>query len=174
MPVAKPDIVITDRESKQKCSIEPLRGRSDLLFFSSENINSISPETFSGYIFLHVDGPPLSPEDENQPFLLLDASWKRALKLAQLPIFNSLVKRSLVGFNTSYPRVSKIYPLPNGGLASVEALYAARLIQGRASLDLFDHYYWKQAFLQANEKQLQEWQEFWQKRNTSIKENKIL
>lgn len=160
----QPDMIITDRESPQKCSIEPLRGRNDLRFFHSDQLEVLSANTFAGCLFLHIDGPPLQPEDEQQPLLLLDASWKRALKLSKLPIFDGLTKRSLTGFNTRYPRVSKTYALPNGGLASVEALYAARLIQGRASDDLLQHYYWREAFLQANQKQLEYWQQVWEER----------
>lgn len=161
MNILLPDIIITDRESPQKCSIEPLRGRPDLRFFHSDELTTLPSSTFDGYLFLHVDGTPLQPEDCQEPLLLLDASWKRALKLAQFPIFAGLVKRSLTGFHTRYPRVSKTYALPNGGLASVEALYAARLIQGRAEDDLLKHYYWRETFLATNQDQVEHWRTIW-------------
>jgi pre-rRNA-processing protein TSR3 len=82
--------------------------------------------------------------------LLLDSSWRRALKLSLHPVLASLEKRSLSGFVTAYPRVSKLYPMPSGGLASVEALYVARLLQGREDPSLLDGYYWKAKFMEMN------------------------
>jgi pre-rRNA-processing protein TSR3 len=45
------------------------------------------------------------------------------------------------------PRVSKLSQDPSSGLASVEALYCARLLQGRPTHGLLDHYHWKDTFL---------------------------
>ncbi len=168
----KPDIVIKDRESKQKCSIEPLRGRPDLLFFHSEQLNTLQPDIMEGYLFLHVEGQPLTEADFGQPLLLLDASWRRAFRLAQLPIFHSLSKRCLPEFLTSYPRVSKLYALPHGGLASVEALYVARLIQGREEPMLLEHYHWREQFLQLNHEKISHWQNLWlEKKNEAMQGN---
>ncbi len=116
------------------------------------------------YLFLHVEGKPLSEKDYERPLLLLDASWRRAIKLAQLPALYSLEKRSLARFSTSYPRTSKLYSMPGAGLASVEALYAARLIQGREDISLLDHYYWKNPFLETNQALISAWQDVWKEK----------
>ena len=58
------------------------------------------------------------------------------------------VPRSLPHWiRTAYPRISKVTPDPARGLASVEALYAARLLQGRETTGLIDSYHWRQPFL---------------------------
>ena len=59
--------------------------------------------------------------------------------------------RSLGGWQTAYPRVSKLGTDPDNGLASIEALYLAYHILGRPTDGLLDHYRWAQGFLEANE-----------------------
>lgn len=147
------DVIITDRENVRKCSIHPLIYREDLLFFPSSGLDSREP--WQDLLFLHTEGEPLTEQDAGKGLLLLDASWKRAFKVAMHPIFQNLPKRSLPGLKTSYPRVSRLYEMPHGGLASVEALFVARLIQGRADIDLLKHYYWKNQFLELNKDWIQ-------------------
>jgi pre-rRNA-processing protein TSR3 len=43
--------------------------------------------------------------------------------------------------------VSKIAEDPTGGLASVEALYLARLLLGSRDDSLLDDYYWRDPFM---------------------------
>jgi pre-rRNA-processing protein TSR3 len=43
--------------------------------------------------------------------------------------------------------VSKLVPDPLGGLASVEALFLARLLLGERDESLLEDYYWKTEFL---------------------------
>ncbi len=145
----KPDIVIRHhRESKKKCSIYPLNGREDMLFLPTLNAQD---KSFDGYTLLHVDGPHLSSEDSDEPLLLIDASWRWAEKIFQNnSSFNNLPRRSLEGFTTAYPRKSKLFDMPEEGLATVEAYYIARLIQGREDSTLLKHYYWREAFLEQN------------------------
>jgi pre-rRNA-processing protein TSR3 len=163
----KPDCIIIDRESKKKCSIYPLVSRQDLVFRHSGTISSLPENCLDGYVFLHVDGKPLEPTDAGYPLLLLDASWKRALLLARLPALQRLAKRSIGKFITCYPRVSKQYAMPPMGLASVEAIYAAYLIQGREDVSLLDHYHWKEQFLQSNEQEILYWRNAWKGKKQS-------
>ena len=58
--------------------------------------------------------------------------------------------RSLQGYRTAYPRVSKLGTDPDNGLASVEALYLAYHILGRPTEGLLDHYRWGEEFLRLN------------------------
>ena len=153
----KPDVVILDRESRRKCSIYPLKDRPDMQFYEADQL--VYPNTpadfFHGYLFLHVDGPELTANDCHLPLLILDGSWRRALYLSQkLAFWDRLEKRSIHGFTTAYPRKSKLYEMPQSGLASVEALYIARLIQGREDVSLLAHYYWRQQFLEINRDQI--------------------
>ena len=158
------DIIITDRENKRKCSIHPLKDRQKLLFINSWNLPDPATD-WTDYLLLHVEGRELTADDYRRPVLLIDASWKRALFLAEKPLIECLEKRSLSGFISCYPRTSKYYRMPDQGLASVEALYAAHLIQGREDPTLLDHYRWKEDFLVGNHKIIGYWRDIWRKRN---------
>ena len=58
------------------------------------------------------------------------------------------ITRSLPrGVCTAYPRRSKLTADPAPGLASVEALYAARRLLGDDDPSLLDGYHWRAAFL---------------------------
>ena len=59
------------------------------------------------------------------------------------------IKRSIPGgLRTAYPRVSKVFDDPAGGLASIEALYVARKLLGDDDPLLLHGYHWKDEFLQ--------------------------
>jgi pre-rRNA-processing protein TSR3 len=64
--------------------------------------------------------------------------------------FLDVPPRSLSGWRTAYPRVSRRGTDPDNGLASVEALYVAYHILGRSTAGLLDHYHWAQEFLELN------------------------
>ncbi|MCU0722941.1 MAG: hypothetical protein MUC63_04900, partial [Planctomycetes bacterium] len=53
-------------------------------------------------------------------------------------------------FRTAYPRSSKVYRDPPGGLASAEALFAASLILMRPDETFLDGFRWKREFLEEN------------------------
>ena len=65
--------------------------------------------------------------------------------------FESVPPRSLTGFRTAYPRVSKMFQDPPEGLATVEALFLALHILGRPTEGLLDQYRWREEFLRANQ-----------------------
>ena len=139
-------VIIRDkRENPRKCSILPLQGRDDLLFFHHP------PEkmpSFEGYVRLAAEGPPLSEADASSGLLLLDASWQRAEKMIR--VYKEVPPRSLKGYRTAYPRVSKRGTDPDNGLATVEALFLAYHILGRPTAGLLDHYFWREEFLKFN------------------------
>jgi pre-rRNA-processing protein TSR3 len=138
-------IVRHPRERVQKCSVWPLRERPDLLFLDYP-VQAMPDLT--GYVRLAVDGPPLSPADANLGLLLLDGSWRWAGVMTKS--FAHVPPRSLLGWKTAYPRVSKMYEDPAEGLATVEALYLAHHILGRPTAGLLDHYRWGAEFLRLN------------------------
>jgi pre-rRNA-processing protein TSR3 len=149
--VFPPTVIVRDsRENPKKCSILPLRGRPDLIFLSHPanlRVSSEEPD-LNGYIRLAPDGPELSSSDAGSGLLLLDASWRRAE--AMIRAYQHVPPRSLIGYRTAYPRVSKKGTDPINGLATVEALFLAYHILGRPTAGLLDHYRWAEEFLRLN------------------------
>lgn len=141
-----PTIVVRHpRERVEKCSIWPLRGRADLVFVTWPVRQILD---LSSYVRLDPDGPPLTAADADRGLLILDGSWRWARRMVS--DFQHVPPRSLRGYRTAYPRVSKIFSDPAEGLASVEALYIAYRILGRPTDGLLDHYHWRKEFLQRN------------------------
>jgi pre-rRNA-processing protein TSR3 len=139
-------IVRHTHENPRKCSVLPLRGRSDVLFLNYP-VKECPP--LDGYIRLAAEGPPLSADDVQSGILLLDGSWRWAAAMTR--DFSAVPPRSLHGWHTAYPRVSKLGTDPDNGLASIEALFAAYHLLGRPTAGLLDHYYWGEDFLRAND-----------------------
>jgi rRNA small subunit aminocarboxypropyltransferase len=138
-------IIVHPKENRAKCSLEPLRGRADTRFFSySPN----RPINLPNYVRLDVDGPKLTSEDSGMGILLIDGAWRHAAKMQRH--FSMIPPRSLTGFHTAYPRVSKLFQDPSEGLASIEALFIAYRILGRSTDGLLDQYYWRESFLRLN------------------------
>ena len=138
-------IVRHQRENPRKCSILPLRGRSDVVFLPFPLRHR--PDLIS-YVRLAADGPELTAADAAMGVLLLDGSWRWAA--AMTSSFEDVPPRSLQGYRTAYPRVSKQGTDPDNGLASIEALYLAYHILGRPTTGLLDHYHWAEEFLYLN------------------------
>ena len=139
------DVVIRHpRERKSKCSLQPVRHRPDLRFYTAAPGFCFDA---TGCILLTIEAPVLSPADAALPLLLLDSTW-RLLPRLQATLTGNPIPRSLPeSLHTAYPRVSKIAADPVRGLASIEALFAARYLQGRPVEGLLDQYHWKDAFL---------------------------
>jgi pre-rRNA-processing protein TSR3 len=135
-------IVRHPRERPAKCTVWPLRQRADVIF-----LDYPPPELpdLAGYVRLAPDGPPLFAADAAAGLLVLDGSWRWAGVMTKQ--FAHVPPRSLPGYPTAYPRVSKLYEDPVGGLATIEALYIAYRILGRDPAGLLDHYHWRDAFL---------------------------
>ncbi len=138
-------IVRHPNENPRKCSVLPLRGRPDLLFLNYP-VHERPP--LEGYIRLAAEGPPLSEADAGAGILLLDGSWRWAGSMTR--DFLDVPPRSLTGWKTAYPRVSKRGTDPDNGLASIEALFIAYHLLGRPTEGLLDHYRWAAEFLAVN------------------------
>jgi pre-rRNA-processing protein TSR3 len=145
MPYPVTVIVRHPRENPRKCSVLPLRGRPDLTFLSYP-VRQRPP--LDGYLRLAADGPPLTAADAACGLLLLDGSWRWAAAMTR--DFADVPPRSLHGWRTAYPRVSKQGTDPDNGLATVEALYIAHHLLGRPTAGLLDHYRWAEAFIGIN------------------------
>lgn len=138
-------IVRHPRENPKKCSVLPLQGRDDVRILPYP---PIPMPAFDGYIRLAADGPELSLADRAFGILLLDGSWRSSSKM--VTHFEAVAPRSLHGWKTAYPRVSKLGTDPENGLASIEALYIAYHLLGRPTEGLLDHYHWAKPFLELN------------------------
>jgi pre-rRNA-processing protein TSR3 len=138
-------IVRHPKENPRKCSVLPLRGRADLVFLPYP-VRQRPP--LAGYVRLAAEGPELTAADADAGVLLLDGSWRWAGAMAR--DFADVPPRSLNGWRTAYPRVSKRGTDPGNGLASVEALFVAYHVLGRPTAGLLDNYRWAEEFRRAN------------------------
>jgi pre-rRNA-processing protein TSR3 len=142
-----PTVVVRhSKENPRKCSILPLCDRDDLILLKHPLADN--PD-FAGYIRLAAEGLELSEADKDSGILLLDASWRWAESMTRG--FLAVPPRSLHGYRTAYPRVSKRGTDPENGLASVEALFIAYHILGRPTAGLLNHYRWADEFLRLND-----------------------
>ncbi len=139
-------IVVHPRERRSKCTVEPLRGRSDFVFV---RFPDPVPVRLDGYVRLGMGGPLLTEADAACGLLVLDGTWRLAQRME--PFYSELPVRSLPPVRTAYPRTSRVFRDPSGGLATIEAVYAAQRILQRPVTGLLDAYYWKDEFLAAND-----------------------
>ena len=143
-------IVVRRGEDPAKCTVRPLRGTPGLDFLPYPLRHK--PD-LSRHLLLAPDAPPLSSTDAGRPLLLLDASWRHAAKMRRA--VEPVEARSIPpGWITAYPRRSKIHDDPEAGLATVEALFAARCVVGGRDDSLLRFYPWRHAFLELNRERL--------------------
>lgn len=131
------------KERRSKCSLTPLEGRSDIAFHKARDGWRFD---VTGFTVLALGAPELSAADAGRPLLLLDSTW-RLLPQLEACLCGVGVRRTLPPVATAYPRVSKIAEDPHGGLASVEALYLAKLLIGERDDSLLEAYYWRDDFM---------------------------
>lgn len=134
------------RENLQKCSLRHLHDRPDFEFMKAADGFSFDA---TGYTLLEIGSPTVSEADAERPILLLDSTWA-LLPRIRAKVFGTPVPRSLPpSVQTAYPRVSKMFEDPNG-LATVEALYAAMRLMGRADCEILRLYPFGKKFLEIN------------------------
>ncbi len=139
-------IVVRRGEDPAQCTVRPLRGTPGLDFLPYPLRRK--PD-LSRHLLLAPDAPPLSPADAGRPLLLLDASWRHAAKMRKA--VEPVEARSIPpGWQTAYPRRSKIHEDPEAGLATVEALFAALCTLGVRDDTLLRFYLWRDVFLELN------------------------
>ncbi len=141
-----PTIIVTHpKERRKKCSVEPLRNRAGFLFWKYPKFG---PESLENYVQLGFGAPQLSPADADRGLLVLDGTWRYAATMQAS--FVDVPVRSLPTCQTAYPRVSKLFDEPSGGLASIEAIYVAYKLIGRDTDGLLSDYNWADEFLRIN------------------------
>jgi pre-rRNA-processing protein TSR3 len=141
-------IVFHPRERRAKCTVRPLRGRADIAFCNFPRM----PYDLAGYVRLGLGGPVLGADDADRGLLVLDGTWRHVEPMQRA--HSAIPIRSLPPLVTAYPRSSKVRSDPDGGLATVEAIYAAYRLLGRDTTGLLDHYHWAAEFVERN-------REFW-------------
>ena len=143
-------IVVRRGEDPAKCTVRPLRGTPGLEFLPYPLRKK--PD-LSRHLLLAPEAPPLCSADTGRPLLLLDASWRHAAAMRKA--VEPVEARSIPsGWQTAYPRRSKIHADPESGLATVEALFAALCTLGHRDDTLLRVYPWRTAFLELNRHQL--------------------
>ena len=133
------------KERKSKCTLQPLVDREGFDFYT---FPGNLPEISTNYIRLAVGAPMLSPKDSDKGILLLDGTWKLVEPMNER--YSHVEARSLPILQTAYPRVSKVFEDPDGGLASIEALALSYALLGREWRSLLDGYHWQADFLRLN------------------------
>ena len=156
------EILIDHRENKSQCTIYPLRERTDFqISYYGGGLRPIL--AFTSDILLHVNGIPLDEFAPTHPqprsIATIDCTWKRiptTLRRIRRPL-PRLVKIP-TDFLTAYPRRSKIEGMdPDGGLATIEALFIAAAFFGKWDESLLEKYHFKKEFLQVNS---QNWKKY--------------
>ena len=133
------------REKSKKCSVRPLRGLPGFVFGMYPRYGDLD---LQNYVRLGIGGPMLGPADRSKGLLVLDSSWRHVTAMERM--FEHVPVRSLPPLKTAFPRISKLGTDPDGGLATVEAVYAALVILGRDTTGVLDHYHWRDRFLELN------------------------
>jgi pre-rRNA-processing protein TSR3 len=145
LPTPVTIIVVHPRERRGKCTVRALRGREGFAFCNFPRM----PYELTGYVRLGLGGPVLCAErDATAGLLVLDGTWRHVQPMERA--FASIPIRSLPPIQTAYPRTSKVMSDPEGGLATIEAIYAAYEILGRDTKGLLDHYHWATEFIALN------------------------
>lgn len=138
-------IVRDPREAARKCTLTPLRGTPGVRFVAYRPGVRIDA---GPRILLHPDGGELGPDDHGAPLLVVDCSWRR-LPTVLATIDGDHTPRRLPALRTAYPRARPAID-PDGGLASIEAVYAALRLTGHDRPDLLAAYRWRAEFLSLN------------------------
>ncbi len=146
------EILVDKLENPRKCTIQPLKGRADFSFHYFSGNKPIAP--FTSECLLHIDGEDLTgiPRGSLHSLALIDCTWKKVPGVLQrlakpLP----RLVRMPDGFVTAYARKNKQGLDPEGGLATVEALFIAAAFMGYWDPTLLSSYYFKNEFIDLNE-----------------------
>jgi pre-rRNA-processing protein TSR3 len=152
------EILMDRHENPRKCTILPQRERSDfkIRYFGGPN----PVPAFQADCLLHIEGEDLSAVEKGsyKSVALIDCNWKKvagALKKVERPL--PRLVRIPEGFETAYPRRNAEGKDPEGGLATIEALFIAAAFLGTWDESILDKYHFKNDFLARNESR---WKQF--------------
>lgn len=152
------EILIDHSETSNKCTILPLAYRSDFKITKFPRQTSSKPPELHLHseLLLHPAGHPINEYAAahgpfNGSIAAIDSIWRRLDPIMQavakpLPTLVGLPS----GFVTAYPRVSRHDFDPEGGLATIEALFIAAALVGHWDESLLSEYFFGQKFLELN------------------------
>jgi len=142
----KVTVVRHPRENLKKCSLSHLHGEPSFEFLTASDGFSFDA---AGFTLLEMGAPPITEADADRPFLLLDSTWNLLGRIRR-KVYGNFMPRSIPpAILSAYPRVSKMHDDPSG-LATVEALYAALRLMGKADVRIIRNYKFAQLFLEIN------------------------
>jgi ribosome biogenesis protein Tsr3 len=148
------EVILDLGETANKCTIAPLSYRSDFrLMRVQDNCGTLGP-LFSS-ILLHHEGTCLTTVRESMPRIAgiatIDCVWRRLdglIRRVQGPL--PILARIPAGFETAYPRRSEKDFDPEGGLATIEAIFVSAALLGNWDVSLFSEYYFGRKFIEMN------------------------
>lgn len=148
------EIIVDHKESDKKCTILPLKERPDFhirFFNTGEKLTPLTSQVLLHHEGVSLDEFSKTKKVEVTKIAALDSFWRRLEKILENITGNlpELVKIPH-GFLTAYPRKSKDGSDPDGGLATIEAIFIAAAFLGNWDESLLDKYYFKDKFLEIN------------------------
>lgn len=162
------EIILDSQETANKCTIAPLIHRPDFHVFRVRGATTLGP--LHAPILLHHQGQCLTKIRDSlqgdlanglgstiQGIASIDCVWRRLDPLihritGKIPQFARIPD----GFETAYPRRSSKNTDPDGGLATIEAIFVASAILGNWDSTLFSEYYFGRKFIALNALRFQE------------------
>lgn len=149
------EVIVDVGETPNKCTILPLRHRKDFHLTSVKGRRSFDP--FRSEVLLHHEGQCLTELRKSlkmvQGIACIDCVWRRLdglLKRVAPPL--PLLARIPDGFVTAYPRKSAQSTDPDGGLATIEAIFVAAALLGHWDPSLLSEYHFGRKFVEMNQK----------------------
>ncbi len=151
------EVILDSGETANKCTIAPLAGRPDFRLIPVKGAGALGPLQSS--ILLHHEGRCLIELRESlgevSGIACIDCVWRRLDPLirrveGKLPVLTRIPD----GFATAYPRKSVLDTDPDGGLATIEAIFVAAAILGNWDTSLLSNYYFGRRFVELNARRL--------------------
>jgi ribosome biogenesis protein Tsr3 len=157
----KYEILVDHGETSNKCTIMPLSYRSDFVIRRFPRGQPIP--AFKARWLLHPDGIPLNQVTSADASDIggigaVDCVWRRLEPICKwldkpLPTLIRIPE----GFVTAYPRQSKKDFDPEGGFATIEALFIGAAFLGDWDESILCEYFFADRFLQLNEEAFRHW-----------------
>ncbi len=150
------EIVADYGETPNKCTIAPLAGRTDFRVVRVHGEGQLGPLTAP--LLLHHEGECLSilraGYSPCPALAAIDCVWRRLPHLVRKTDWvggrQPVPARIPEGFVTAYPRIGLQATDPDGGFATIEAIFVAAAMLGNPDLSLLSKYYFARRFLELN------------------------
>jgi pre-rRNA-processing protein TSR3 len=159
------EVLVDKTEKPNKCTILPQAERHDFRVRRFARDRGIPP--LMGQWLLHPDGAEIevrTPHSLNgalgepSPVLsVVDCNWRRLAGIlckveGPLPPMVKIPS----GFVTAYPRKNSQNLDPQGGLATIEAIFIAAGLMGQWDPSLLDKFHWQREFFENNHHRLKD------------------